>query len=185
MSMTYAVALEKSWKELEKTAEKNNYQVRFLSDAYDIDLEKKEILSLSCNIAAQDFMAILLLHYLSKKIKGLPEVKSEWLTFREFSGIEGYYPAFRKRAIEPIIRKYGNNPKGILSVQERLSGKKIEGCDAGLTIDVFEGVPVMIKVWAKDEEFAADANIFFDKSIKEIFCIEDIIVLAGIIATSI
>ena len=51
-------------------------------------------------------------------------------------------------------------------------------------VDAFEGVPALVKIWRKDEEFGADANIFFDATIKDIFCTEDIIVLAGLIAAS-
>ena len=51
-------------------------------------------------------------------------------------------------------------------------------------LEVFAGVPVLVKLWKADEEFNADANIYFDSSIKEIFCIEDIVVLAGIIAAA-
>jgi hypothetical protein len=48
----------------------------------------------------------------------------------------------------------------------------------------FEGVPALVKVWKPDEDFGPDANIYFDRSIREIFCTEDIVVLAGIIAAS-
>ena len=104
---------------------------------------------------------------MAKKLYGLPVVTGEWLTFRELSGVEGYFEAFKKRAIEPIIRKYGH----------RLEDNVIE-------VLAFDGVPALVKVWKPDEEFGPDANIYFDRSIKEIFCIEDIVVLAGIIASS-
>jgi hypothetical protein len=50
-------------------------------------------------------------------------------------------------------------------------------------IEAFEGVPVLIKAWKADSEFGPDANIYFDKSITGIFCTEDIVVLAGMIAS--
>jgi len=38
-------------------------------------------------------------------------------------------------------------------------------------------------MWKADSEFAPDANIYFDASIKSIFCLEDIVVLAQLVAS--
>ena len=180
--MSYEIAVNKAWDDILKLGPEKNISVRFLSDTYSIDTENKKVFSVSCNVPAKNFIAILILHYLAKQLISLPAVTGEWLTFRELSGIEGYYPAFKKRAIEPVIRKYGNNPQGLYSVLERLAAKKAEGGDAAVIIEGFEGVPALIKVWRKDAEFGTDANIYFDRSIVQIFCIEDIVVLAGLIA---
>ncbi len=148
-----------------------------------MDVGGKRALSLSCNIPAKDFTAILILHYLAHKLKGIPFLTGEWLSFKELSGVEGYAAAFRSRAIEPIIRKYGAHPEGILSVLDRLPGKKIDQGDVGIVLEAFEGVPVMITLWRGDEEFGPEVNMLFDKSINRIFCTEDIVVLAGFVAS--
>jgi len=182
--MAYEGALNKAWEELTRLGAQGNISVKLLADEYNIDLKARKVLSLSCNVPAKDFAAILILHYLAQKLIGLPVVTDTWLTFREFSGIEGYFDAFRKRSIEPIIRKYGKNPDGLLNCLQRLPAKKAEGGDLGLVVDAFEGVPVLIKIWKGDEEFGPDANIYFDRSITQIFCTEDIVVLAGLVASS-
>ncbi len=182
--MSYDAAINKAWDELAKLNPEKNLSVKFLADEYTIDLETKKIFSLSCNVAAKDFTAILILHYLIQKLKRLPALTGEWLTFRELSGIEGYYPAFKNRAIEPIIRKYGNNPQGLLQALERLPAKRVMEPDVSIVLEAFEGVVVLIKLWRADEEFGADANMLFDKSITGIFCTEDIVVLAGLVAAS-
>jgi hypothetical protein len=183
--MGYEVALNNSWKELIRlNPSEKDLTLKVLADEYSVDPVARRILSLSCNAAAKDFLSILILHYLVSKIKGLPRVTGEWLPFRELSGIEGYYSAFRNRSVDPIIRKYGSNPQGIFSALERLPGKKTEhaGADASIIITVFEGVPLLISLWRADEEFGAEANVFFDHSSTGIFCTEDIVVLAGIVA---
>jgi len=182
--MSYDLAIKKAWDELEKLNPARNLSVKFLADEYTIDLENRKLLSLACNVPAKDFPTVLILHYLVQKLKGLPKLAGEWLAFRELSGIEGYYLAFRKRSIEPIIRKYGNNPQGMLEVLDRLSGKRVDQADIGIVVEAFEGVPAMIELWRPDEEFGPEANLLFDKSIIKIFCTEDIVVLAGIIAVS-
>jgi hypothetical protein len=180
--MGYDVAINKAWNDLAKLRPGENLSVKFLADEYSVDLQKKKVFSLACNVAAKDFPAILILHYAVQQLKGFARLAEEWLTFREFSGIEGYYPAFKKRAIEPIIRKYGKNPAGLLDCLDRLPAKRVEGADISIVINAFEGVPVLIQLWRADQEFGSDANMLFDRSITRIFCTEDIIVLGGLVA---
>jgi len=180
--MSYEIALNKAWDDLLNLSPHNDIRVKFLADEYEVGLKDKRIMSLSCNVPAKDFSAILILHYLAHKLKGLSEITGEWLTFRELSGVEGYVDAFRKRSIEPIIRKYGANPEGILANVNKIPMRKAEATDFGVVVDALENVPVLIKLWHADAEFGPDANMYFDKSIAKIFCTEDIVVLAGIIA---
>lgn len=181
--MGYEAALKKAWEDLANQKAPKNLSVKFMGDEYSADAISRRILSLSCNAPAKDFLAILILHYLAQKLKGLPEPRGQWLTFREFSGIEGYYDAYHKRSIEPIIRKYGRNPDAIKDVLSRLPGRISEGGDVSIVIDAFENVPVLIKLWKQDTEFGPDANIYFDATIKNIFCIEDIVVLAQMVSS--
>jgi len=183
--MGYEAALKKSWDEFLALECGHSLSVRFLTDEYAVQPGERKILGLACNVPAKDFTVILILHYLVRKIKGLPPVSGVWLPFREVAGIEGYYAAFKKRSIEPIIRKYGNNPAALLAAAERFGARRFEGEGSSVIIDMFEGVPVLIKLWPADDEFGPDANIFFDSSIAGIFPIEDIVVLAGIIAARI
>jgi hypothetical protein len=183
--MGYEVALAKAWTELKRLGPEEIEPIKFLGDTYEIDLDKEKVFSLSCNALASDFTTILILHYLAKKLRGLPPLTGQWLSFRELSGLEGYLEAYHRRAVEPIIRKYGVNPEGLLSAQSKLTLKKIDIGDVGVTLEAFIGVPVLITLYKADEEFGPEANVLFDRSIREIFCIEDIVVLAGMVASRI
>lgn len=182
--MGYEIALDKAWGSLAKQGLKEPVSVRFLADEYTVNLTQRRVLSVSCNAAAKDFTVILLLHYLIRSLQGLPEPIGEWQDFKELSGVEGYASAFRKRAIEPIIRKYGKSPEGILAVLERMPGRRTDQADVSVVLDVFEKVQALVTLWRPDEEFGPEANILFDKNITQIFCTEDIVVLAGMIAAS-
>ena len=182
--MGYAVAINKAWEDLLKLDPPESLSLKFLADEYTIDCRQKKIFSLSCNVPAKDFAAILILHYLAQKLKGLPELTGEWVSFKELSGIQGYAEAFRKRAIEPIIIKYGKSPESILAVLERLPAKKAGQADVSIVVEVFAGVPALVELWRGDAEFEPEANILFDQSISRIFCTEDIVVLAQFVAMS-
>jgi hypothetical protein len=55
----------------------------------------------------------------------------------------------------------------------------------GIVLEAFERVPVLISLWRPDEEFEPEANMLFDKSITQVFSTEDIVVLAGLVASAI
>jgi len=183
--MSYEAALSKAWSDLEEVEVSKNISIRLLSDEYSVDLEFKQILSLSCNAPPKDYVSILILHYLKKKLGGLPSVTGEWISFKQLEGGLGYYPAFKKRVIEPILRKYGLNPKAILELVERFGAKRIQAGDVGVLLEPFDGVPVLITLWRGNEEFGPEANILFDKSIKDIFYTEDVVILAEFIVHNI
>ena len=182
--MSYQVAIDKSWDELIRLKPKGNLSIKFFADEYSVNIEGRRVLSLSCNAPVKDFIAILILHYLTSKLKGLPSLTNEWMNFKELSGVEGYLSAFRRRAIEPIIRKYGHKPEGLLEALDRLPGKRVNQGDIGIVLDVFEQVPVLVSFWRADEEFGPEANMLFDRSITKIFCTEDIVVFGGFVAAS-
>jgi hypothetical protein len=176
--MSYEAALCKAWLEIERLSAKKSFAIKFFSDEYSVDVANRKIMSLSCNVLAKDFVSILLLHYLEQELKGLPSLSGEWISFKELSSGEAYYPAFRKRSIEPILRKYGTNPEGIF----KGIAKKVDQADAAVTVEAFTGVPIMVEIWAGDDEFKAEANMLFDRSIAKIFCTEDVAVLGGFAA---
>lgn len=135
-----------------------------------------------CGQPAKDFVSILVLHYLRKKLEGLPVVSGAWISFKELESGEAYYPAFRRRSIDLVVRKYGADPAAVAAVCARMpSARKTEQGDAGVIVEAFAGVPVQVIVWAGDEEFPPDATILFDRTIGSIFCTEDVAVLAGFV----
>lgn len=174
--MEYKLSLEKAWADLLELTEEKSFSVKFLSDSYDIDVDDRTITSLSCNIPAPEHLAILILHYQAKKLrlKELPCPTGEWINFNQLEGGLGYYPAFKKRTIDQIVRKYGSNPDALLNLGERFP---IEKVDIGVIIYTFEEIPLLVTMSRADEEFDADANIVFDRNISKIFCMEDVVVL--------
>jgi hypothetical protein len=181
--MGYAIAVQKAWNQINSLTDKKFHSVKFLSDEYNINLETQEVLSLSCNVMPKEHYSILILHYLISKLKGIPKLSGEWISFRELEGGQGYFLAFKKRAIDPIIRKYGAYPENLTQIIERFPAKSVQFGDVGIVIEAFEEVPVLVTLWRGDEEFRPEANILFDRNIREIFCTEDIVVLSGIITS--
>ncbi len=180
----YKVALDISWKKLKALTDKSPFEISFMGDSYPLDAGSRSISSLSCNTPAREDLSVLLLHYLLSDLNGIPPLKREWVSFKDVPEGAFYYSAYRKRAIEPIIRKYGESPEAILTTMDKFNARRVQLGDIGIEFNVFEKVPVAISIWRKDEEFDANANILFDANIAEIFPTEDIAVLGGIIASA-
>ncbi len=184
--MGYARALGKAWADLSKLPGERNFSVKLLSDTYTVDLDNKTIISSACNIPAKEHTSIIVLHYLIKKLESvtLPQPSGEWIDFNQIEGGEGYYPAFKKRTISHVLKKYGANPDAILKVLERLPAEVSKIGDAGVVVYPFENVPVLITLSRADDEFGPEANILFDKTIQQVFCTEDIVVLTEFVVHS-
>lgn len=180
--MGYEVAIQKAWSALAGVSKKKKHAVRLLRDEYTIDVDERRILSLSCNVSAKDSLSILILHYLVRSLKGLPHIKNEWISFQQLDGGKGYYPTFQERALKPILRKYKSKPEALLELTSRLKAKRVQLADIALVFDVFDGVPFIVELWRGDDEFGPEANMLFDKSITDIFCTEDIVILSEFIA---
>lgn len=181
--MGYANALDKAWADIKELLTEGVFPVKFLSDTYSVDARKKEVLSDSCNIPAKDYISLIILHYLIRTLplKGSLEPCGEWIDFNSLEGGEGYYPAFRKRTIDRILKKFGGSPEDLLTAAGRFQSSKSDRGDAGIIIYPFTEVPVMITVYRPDEEFGPDANILYDRTISDIFCTEDVVVLTEIL----
>ena len=164
--MGYEVAVSKAWTGLEGVAQEKSYSIKFLDDEYNIDPLNRSVFSASCNVPAKTHFTVLILHYLTQKLKGFPRVKGEWISFKELDGGQAYYVAFKKRVLERIAKKCEKSRSG----------------DSEKIINAFDGVPILIKFWKGDDEFGPEANVLFDKNISKTFCTEDIVVLAECVA---
>ncbi|MDH7509069.1 MAG: DUF3786 domain-containing protein [Methanomassiliicoccales archaeon] len=189
--ITYEGALQKAWDDIlerdiielaehsvSKTSERI-ITVRFFDKECTVDLRRR--------IIEQDqkplepFLSILILHYL----RGCSELHptGEIITFREIPGGDLYYAAFKSRAIDPLVRKFGNEPEMLLTAAERIGAKRIKMGSTGVRVDVFAKLPVTVVVWKGDEEIPSSANILFDRIAASILPTEDLAVIGSLVAS--
>ena len=98
---------------------------------------------------------ILVLHYFNSS-DGTP-MTNEHISFKEVREAMLYLPNFEKRAVAPLLGRFGANPEQILEPAQHLGGQKEELGDFSVTIPVFPRVPITLVFWKKDEEFEARA----------------------------
>jgi len=147
----------------------------FLNQTCEIRTTRMEIGYAGSEEEVPVWAKILIIHYLNRS-SGLP-LSGQWVTFRQVPGGSGYYPAYIKRALDPLVRTFGANPKLLIDAARPFGGWEVKQGDAGVTIPAFPHVPLTLIIWKGDEEFPPEANILFDSTITENLSTEDIEVL--------
>ena len=122
---------------------------------------------------------VLILHYLMAA--ETPDLSGQWVSYREIPGASFYFGAFVKRAVDPLKKVFGQNISGFCQAAEKLQARKIENGDAGFEFQMFPAVPLQLILWEGDNEFPAEANILFDKTIGRMLSPEDVAWLAGMV----
>jgi hypothetical protein len=123
---------------------------------------------------------ILVLHYLTTA-DGSP-LEGERISFKEVREAMLYLPNFEKRAVAPLLGRFGGIPEQILTPAERLGGKREALGDLSVTIPVFPRVPITLVFWRRDDEFEARLSILFDRTVVRYLPTEDIVLAAQMMA---
>ena len=158
----------------------NRLRVPFLNRIYQIgfpEFDFKDKVESKSEVPIQE--QILILHYMLSPAP--PVFADTWVSYREIPGASFYYSAFVKRAIDPLKKVFGQNVDGLLRAGEILGAKTIDTGDVGYEFRLFPHIPLRLILWAGDDEFPSEANIVFDKNIKDILSPEDIAWLSGML----
>lgn len=111
-------------------------------------------------VPASPVVHILLLHYLLSADGTYPS--GLWVTFRQLPNAFPYESAFHQRAIAPLIAAFGHNLEAFRQAGLAAGGEPARTADASFYFRVLPHLPMMVQLWAADEELPASANILFD-----------------------
>jgi hypothetical protein len=162
------------------TPAENTLQVNFLDRLYHIsfpDLSFIDFHEKEKDVPIQE--QILILHYMMAD--PIPKPTGKWIAYREIPDASFYFSAFVKRAIDPLKKVFGSNLSGLQKAAPKIRGTPVKDGDVGFLFNLFPKVPIKMIVWEGDEDFSAEANIIFDKSIGDILSPEDVAWLAGMV----
>jgi hypothetical protein len=119
---------------------------------------------------------LIILHYLIQA-QGRP-VAGEWISFRQLSGGEVYYPAFEKRSQGPLLHFFTQRADLLEEAGCSLGGTKAPVGDRGVLLTALPRVPMAFLFWNGDDELPPEARILFDASVPAYLSTEDAVVLA-------
>lgn len=126
---------------------------------------------------------VLTLHYLNGCCS-LKETKitGEWISFQDVPDGRFYISSFIKRAKDPMLKAFGENPGLMVDLAEKAyETSPLHYGDSSVIVKALPLITVALVLWEGDEEFPPEGNILFDKSIPEILSAEDIAWLAGMV----
>jgi len=153
--------------------------VKFDGEKYIIKwLSKEYELSLIENPEYSQALEIIFLHYLISEGTKKPEGKL--ISYREIPGALFYESKFIQRAVNPIIKCFGKNPKELIETGKLFGGVKSNEGDVSIRINLLPYLPVTYIIWAGDDEFEPSGNILFDKTASGWLCAEDLVVAASL-----
>lgn len=181
--MGYEISLDRAWKELKGLSASKEHTTKFLCDIYRINVDDDSILCQSSGKGADDFLAVLILHYLIGLLKHGYRPSGEWISFKEVWGGNSYYPAFRESTLKPLVESFKSDPEGLLKkLNGCLGGRIVEGGDISIGLIAFPEVLIRVVIWYGDDELTPEVTMLFDRSLAEIISTEDIAVLLHCIA---
>lgn len=160
--------------------EEKSVIIYHLNRSYRINIPGGEVSPVTSDEAMPLRDKILILHYFTRA-SGTP-LSGTIITYKELQEGINYYPTFFKRAIEPVVSNFKDEPQKLLEIAAALGGRKSDFGDTAVTIDAFPHVPLTIVLWRGDKEFPPDGNIMFDSTISEYLPTEDITILCEVIA---
>ena len=148
------------------------YTVPFLGRVYQIPWPAGEVSLFASRQPASDGVSLILLHYLVKSTGTPPAGKM--VPFNQLPGGNGYYPAFKKRALEPLSEFYANREKLLASlVGQRLQARR--GKEPGsYLIMALPKLPLYVKIDRGGPENPSESSILFDQTASEYLPTEDL-----------
>ena len=158
--------------------EKGVIETAYMARPYSINCADGQTLPLGHDRPLRQDAHILVLHNLVAATGR--QLTGKLVSFRELPrGGSGYYPAFKKRAIDPLTKTFGTDPGRMLRALGPLSCEQAAHGDAALLIRVLPRLPVIYAVWAGDDELSPSGTVLFDSSACDYLPTEDIAVAAG------
>jgi Domain of unknown function (DUF3786) len=123
---------------------------------------------------------ILLLHYINTS-DGTP-LANEYISFKELREAMLYLPNFEKRAVAPLLGRFGRDPAEIWAGARSIGGSEEALGDFSVKIPAFPRVPVALVFWKGDEEFAPRLTVLFDRTVVRYLPAEDIVLATQMMA---
>ncbi len=105
------------------------------------------------------------------------------MSFQQLAGAAFYEPAYRKRGPARIARRFGQDVAGFARACRTLGWSEEDLGDAAFGGPVLPALRCVVVLHRGDEEFPAEANLLFDERIGGLLPLEDVAVLAGLVAT--
>lgn len=154
------------------------FTVEFINRQYRVYFPGGKVLTADGSPAPLYF-SIIILHYLITA-DGSP-LAGQWVSYRHLPGGDIYIEPFRRRAIEPFLKTFGDRPEDFTTAAAALGGYSGSGNGISMVIPVMSRVLLNFVLWPGDEELPPSASILFDSRASSYLPTEDYAHLPAVI----
>jgi hypothetical protein len=126
---------------------------------------------------------ILILHYLGSAAASEPPGSDRLVSFQQLAGASFYEPAYRKRGPSRIARRFGQDLPAFGRACRAMGWTEEKLGDAAYGGPLLPRVRCVVVLHRGDEEFPAEVNLLFSEQVARLVPLEDVAVLAGLVAT--
>lgn len=160
----------------------SSFSLTFINRGYRVSYPSGEVAN-EDGSPASTYLAIIILHYLVTA-DGTP-LTGNWIAYRHLPGGDIYIDPFKKRAITPFLKTFGEKPEEFRKAAGALGGYELTVSGISMVIPVLPRVPICFVLWPGDEEMPASANILFDEAAPSYLPTEDYAHLPAIVTGAI
>ncbi|MCD6295224.1 MAG: DUF3786 domain-containing protein [Deltaproteobacteria bacterium] len=165
---------------VEETNGKTNLSIQFLNREINISWPELDFTYRLDSNEVPIQQRVLLLHYLN--LVEDVEISGEWIAYQEVPDGKFYLDAFIRRAKNPMVQGFGNNPELMVKLTTEVYGATpMAQGDQAVKIQALPLIPVALILWEGDDEFTPEGTILFDRIVSQVLSAEDIAWLAGMI----
>lgn len=115
-------------------------------------------------IPPDDYFLLFGMHYL---LTARPvDPTGEWISEKDIPGGETFFRGPHQIPTHLISDRFVNDLEALGRRCEALGGRKTDMADAAYVFEITPRIPVAMLYWTGDEDFPAEANLLFDKTLQ-------------------
>jgi len=154
------------------------FNLPFIDGSYRVEHPSGKVTTTNGS-SASTYLAIIILHYLATA-DGTP-LTGRWIAYRHLPGGDIYIEPFKKRAITPFLKTFGEQPEKFREAAAALNGYQLSMSGIAMVVPVLPRVPICFVLWPGDDELPGSANILFDEAAPSYLPTEDYAHLPAIV----
>ncbi len=158
-------------------AVKGIYRLSAWGDEYEIHPKEGKI---DCSGDREDrphsFFPLFIIYYLLRSKNPVP--CGQWISEKDLPGGATFFRGPHEIPVRLISDRFGNDIEAFRNRCVALHGTAIDMADVAYRFDIMPNIPVAVLYWTGDDEFAAEAKIMYDRTIRDELPLDIVFVLA-------
>lgn len=141
-----------------------SYSVRFLNRIYRMKPREQHVCRADAPATSSDPSSELVVALLTYMLSAQPvELTGKLVAPADLKGGGAFFRS-HLLPVDALLEQYARDPRGFLSAGLALGATRERYGDASLRFSVLERFPVILVLWAADDEYPARCSVLFDAS---------------------